>query len=105
MSTYVMGVGIIGYGGIGSLHHKKWLKSLPQFDLRGVWDINPQRLQIAEQEGIHAYKSEADLLADKEIELVIIATPNDSHLPIAINAMNAGKHVVCEKPSSFGSSV
>lgn len=98
MSTKVMGVGIIGYGGIGSLHHKKWLKTLPQFKLCGVWDIKPERLEIAEQEGIHAYKSEADLLADKEIELVIIATPNDVHLPIAINAMNAGKHVVCEKP-------
>ncbi|MFT5746785.1 MAG: putative dehydrogenase, partial [Saprospiraceae bacterium] len=45
-----------------------------------------------------AYGSYADLFADPEIDIVYIATPHNSHAEISIQAMKAGKHVLCEKP-------
>lgn len=88
---------IIGFGGMGSHHYNKLLKG-QEIVATGVWDIKPERCQYAESLGLHAYESLEDLLADDSIEIVLIATPNDVHHPIAIQALQAGKHVICEKP-------
>ena len=88
---------IIGFGGMGSFHYKKLLQG-QEIVCTGVWDIKPERRQYAESFGLHAYGSLEDLLADESIEIVLIATPNDVHHTIAIQALEAGKHVICEKP-------
>ncbi len=88
---------VIGYGGMGGWHTRHMLDS-DVCALAGIYDINPQKNALAEERGIHAYASEAELLADPRIEFVTIATPNDVHEPIAIRAMEAGKSVICEKP-------
>lgn len=88
---------IIGFGGMGSFHYKKLLQG-QEIVCTGVWDIKPERRQYAESFGLHAYESLEDLLADESIEIVLIATPNDVHHTIAIQALEAGKHVICEKP-------
>ena len=88
---------IIGFGGMGSFHYKKLLKD-QEIVCTGVWDIKPERREYAESLGLHVYTSLEDLLADDSIEIVLIATPNDVHHPIAIAALQAGKHVICEKP-------
>ena len=66
--------------------------------LTGIWDINPARREWAAGFGIHCYTSYEDLLADPEVDIVLIATQNDIHRDLAVAAMRAGKHVLCEKP-------
>lgn len=93
---------IVGYGGMGGWHADR-LREMDKFELKGVWDIDPARLEIAEKKGIHAYSSFEEVLADKEVELLTIATWNDVHKPLAIAAMRAGKNVICEKPVTISS--
>ena len=50
------------------------------------------------------YGSEEEMLSDPDIDVVLIATPNDCHKPIAIRAMHAGKNVISEKPVTLSSS-
>ncbi|MBO4792364.1 MAG: Gfo/Idh/MocA family oxidoreductase [Clostridia bacterium] len=101
-NTDKAGCGIIGYGGMGGWHARHLAESDVGY-LRGVWDIKPERNELAESQGIHAYKSEADLLADPDISVVTIATPNDVHAEIAIRALRAGKNVISEKPVTLNS--
>ena len=66
-------IGIIGYGGMGG-HHARQLLSLPEeFRLAGIYDINPERIQAAEKDGIHGYPSLDAILSDPEIRTVILA--------------------------------
>ncbi len=93
---------VIGYGGQGGWHTGQILKS-DVVSLAGVYDINPAKNELAVSRGIYAYSSLEELLADKSVELIVIATPNDSHKELAIRAMEAGKHVICEKPVMLSS--
>ncbi len=95
---------IIGFGGMGSHHFKNILKG-QEIVVTGVWDIKPERREYAESLGLHAYTSLEELLADDSIEIVLIATPNDCHHPIAIQALEAGKHVLCEKPVTLNATL
>ena len=92
-----MKVAIVGFGGMGGWHAKK-LADSDVAELAGIYDIDPARCALAEEREIHAYASFEEILADKSVELVVIATPNDVHEEIAIAAMNAGKNVISEKP-------
>ena len=93
---------LIGYGGMGHWHVDK-LKTIDEINICGIYDILPERREEAEANGLHAYESLEALLADEKIELVTIATPNDFHRPIAIQAMAAGKNVISEKPVTLSS--
>jgi len=88
---------LIGYGGMGQWHADK-MRTMPEFEIAGVYDVKPERARAAEAAGFKAYDSLGALLGDKSIELVTLAIPNDLHQDVAIRAMRAGKHVVCEKP-------
>ena len=66
--------------------------------LVGIWDIDPARREWAAGFGIPSYGSYDELLADPQVDIVLIATPNDVHHDLAVAAMRAGKHVLCEKP-------
>lgn len=57
----------------------------------------------SEGEGLFVYETEEAMLADPDIDVVLIATPNDCHKPIAIRAMHAGKNVISEKPVTLSS--
>ncbi|MBQ9106344.1 MAG: Gfo/Idh/MocA family oxidoreductase [Clostridia bacterium] len=90
---------VIGYGGMGSWHCKNVRERLSdRFEIAGIYDISEERCKVAEQDGLHAYSSLEELLADERIELVTVATPNNSHKSISIAAMRAGKNVISEKP-------
>jgi len=95
-------VAVIGYGGMGGWHTRHLLES-DVATLCGIYDIKEERRKLAEENGIHAYNSLEELLADEKVEIVTIAIPNDQHKPIAIKAMEAGKHVICEKPVTLSS--
>ncbi len=92
-------VGIIGFGTQGAWHaHQMELSD--DFVLAGVSDISePAKLRALEKR-YRFYPSNKVLLADETIELVIIATPNSSHNELSIEALRAGKHVICEKPAA-----
>lgn len=66
--------------------------------LTGVYDIDPHRMKWAAGMGYPLYKSYEEILEDKTVDIVLIATPNHLHKDQAIAAMRAGKHVLCEKP-------
>ncbi len=95
--TNKIGFAVIGYGGMGNFHVINSLK-IPELELIGIYDIDPKRLEQAEDADIHAFQSREELLADERIQLVTVATPNDVHKEIVIAALNAGKNVICEKP-------
>ncbi len=97
MATRQFGTAIIGYGGMGS-QHGRHLRKLEQVSWIGAYDIDPARLAAAEEQGIHGYTSLEECLNDSRVEIVVIATPNHHHEELAIAAMKAGKHVICEKP-------
>ena len=95
--TKVINFATVGYGGMGS-YHADHLVSDAGFKHIGVYDISEERQKVAEEKGHIVYATYEDLLADESIEAIIVATPNDSHKDISIRALQAGKHVVCEKP-------
>ena len=95
-------VAIIGYGGMGGWH-ASYIQKSDVVQLVGIYDINPARCEAAVSHGIHAYPSLEALLADPAVDLVVIATPNNHHHPLALAALAAGKHVLCEKPVAMSS--
>ncbi|NLK38898.1 MAG: Gfo/Idh/MocA family oxidoreductase [Clostridiales bacterium] len=95
-------VAIVGYGGMGGWHARYALKS-DVIQLAGIYDIKETRNDAARTDGIHVYASYSDMIADPDVEIVIIVTPNEVHLPQAVEAMAAGKHVVSEKPVALSS--
>ncbi len=90
-------IAIVGYGGQGAWHASHAQKS-DVLGLSGVYDIKPERNDFAKANGIKAYDSLDAILADKDVDIVVCATPNDSHKDIVIRSLEAGKNVVCEKP-------
>ncbi len=94
---------VIGYGGMGAGFHCKNALTSDVVTLRGVYDIDPAKNALAETRGIHAYASLDEVLADPAVDIVTVAVPNDSHLPIVTRALRAGKHVICEKPVALSS--
>ncbi|PWM47316.1 MAG: oxidoreductase [Clostridiales bacterium] len=95
-------VGIIGCGGIANGKHMPSLHKIPEVEMVAFCDIVVERAeQAAKQYGVSdakVYKNYHDLLADKSIDVVHVCTPNKSHSPITVASLEAGKHVMCEKP-------
>lgn len=92
-----VGLAIIGFGGMGPVHaaHAREHESL---ELLGIYDIADDPCDLARANGVYVYPSFETVLADTRVELVTVAIPNHLHKDICIQAMRAGKHVVCEKP-------
>ena len=93
---------IIGLGGMGTWHLNK-LEKVDEIEVAGIWDIKESRREFAQSRGVHVYRCLEDLLADETVDIVLIATPNDLHKPLAIQAMEAGKNVISEKPVTITS--
>ena len=93
-----MKLAIVGYGGMGSWHHRSIKENVPEIEVVGAYDIQKEARDKAVENGLKAYDSFQSVLDDKAIDIVTIATPNDFHKDLAIAALRAGKAVVCEKP-------
>ena len=95
-------IGIIGCGAIGTTHANAYA-AVDNAEVVALCDILPDRL--AEKAKLHnigkTYVDYHELLADPEIEAVSVCVPNNMHAPIAIDALNAGKHVLLEKPMTL----
>ena len=93
---------VVGYGGMGNYHAER-IDSFDNFNLAGVYDIKPERCEVARGKGWYAYPSFEAVLEDESVELIVCATYNDCHKDIAIRAMRAGKNVISEKPVTLSS--
>lgn len=100
MSTSPIRVGIAGLGRSGWGIHCRLLEPLTdEFKITAVFDQSLGRLNEAnERFGATGYDSFSKLCADPEVELIIIAMPSSLHASCSIEALEAGKHVVSEKP-------
>lgn len=95
-------VGIVGFGRSGcGIHADGIAKMKDRFEVVAICDPLPERRSHAEFPNARPYREITELLADPEVEMAVIATPNLFHARHAIMALNAGKHVLCEKPFGF----
>ena len=93
-----MNFGVVGAGNIGRFHARA-IRDMHNGTLRGVACRGGEKAaKLAEEFGVIAYKSVADLLADSAVDVVTVATPSGTHLEIVERAAAAGKHVLVEKP-------
>ena len=100
METKKIKVAVVGVGGISHFHIMGY-KALPNVELYALCDLNENTLkQKGAQYGVtRLYTDEAQMLAElPEIDAVSVCTWNSAHAPCTIMALNAGKHVLCEKP-------
>lgn len=95
-------IGIIGFGSMAAYHFEQ-LKDHPDLLFKGIYDLDPRRMAAGVDLGLHPYSSAADLLADPTLHMVLVATTNDAHREIVVAALEAGKHVLCEKPVALTS--
>jgi predicted dehydrogenase len=91
---------IVGFGGMGNWH-RELIEGIDHLTVKGVMDIKKERQDYARELGLVAYDSLDAILEDQEIELILCATPNDVHKEIVIQALQAGKNIVCEKPATI----
>jgi len=95
-------VGIVGFGGMGAWHWEQ-IGKIDGIEVAGIYDINQSRVDYAKEQKIHTYESLEQLLNDERIDIVLVAAWNDVHKSIAIEAMKAGRNVICEKPVTISS--
>lgn len=101
-----LGVGMVGYAFMGAAHSQGWRTAGRVFDLplrpvmAAVCGRDPDAVRAAaDKHGWAAAETDwRDLIARDDVQLIDVCTPGDSHAEIAIAALEAGKHVLCEKP-------
>ncbi|HHQ0082244.1 TPA: Gfo/Idh/MocA family protein, partial [Listeria monocytogenes] len=95
-------VGIIGCGGIANGKHMPSLLKAEKAEMVAFCDNVLEKAEVAAKEfggeNASVYTNYVELLQDKSIDVIHVCTPNISHAEISIAAMEAGKHVMCEKP-------
>ncbi|MGC0251242.1 Gfo/Idh/MocA family protein [Pseudactinotalea sp. Z1748] len=98
MSDRPLGVGIVGVGGIAP-NHIAALRSTPLAALRAVCDVDLSRAtQLGRAEDCAAYGDLAEMLTDDDVEAVVVCTPNVSHAALGQQVLDAGRHLLMEKP-------
>ena len=90
-------VGIIGYGYASKVFHAPLIASVPGLKLAAVMSREPGKV-LADWPGVAVEVTPAALLARGDLDLIVIPTPNATHYPLALQALEAGKHVVVDKP-------
>ncbi len=100
MSGQKLGVGVLGAHTWAEKAHLPGYANDPRVDLLAICDVVPERAAaMAKLFNIRKiYSRPEDLIADAEIQMVDVCTPTDTHHALSMAAINAGKHVLCEKP-------
>ena len=95
-------IGIIGCGGIANGKHMPSLAQVEGVEMVAFCDIIVEKAEAAAKKfgtpDAKVYADYKELLSDESIEVVHVLTPNRSHADITVDALHAGKHVMCEKP-------
>ena len=92
-----IGVGIVGLGGMGHLHARS-ITDLGAEIVAGVDLVEAQRQRFADEFGARTYETHEEMVVEDDVDAVIVTTPNRVHEPIAVDALEAGCHVLVEKP-------
>jgi len=97
-------VALLGYAPSMGRFHGLGVEDTPGLELLAACDLDPGRLQQATCDfpGLAAHANSKQLAEDPEVEVVIVATPPNNHARLCLEMMDAGKHVVCEKPLALG---
>ncbi len=105
MSIKKLNIGIIGFGRIGQLHAQNIRRSIPEISISAVSDpfIEKSQAILENLEIPNSYLDYEELIAQKNIDAVLIASPHDTHTDIIKSACKANKHIFCEKPMSISS--
>jgi len=93
----VIGVALVGYGLAGRTFHAPLIRTTPGFELVVVSSSRADQIR-AELPGVAIAASAEETFKSPSVDLIVVATPNDSHVRLASMALEAGKHVVLEKP-------
>ncbi|KAF3027434.1 hypothetical protein E8E15_009150 [Penicillium rubens] len=98
LETY--NVGIVGYGFSAKIFHIPFVKEVPELKLYAIVQRTPKQDDDAEKDhpGVKSFRTAEEMVQDPAIDVVIITTAPDSHFALVKLALEAGKHVVCEKP-------
>ena len=94
-----IGVGIIGYGLGGRVFHAPFVSAVPGLQLRTIMSSKTAEITAA-YPGIKVVRTIEEVLADSSIGLVVVSTPNETHAKLAKQCLEAGRHVVIDKPFS-----
>ncbi len=98
MTTHpTLQVALIGYGSAASIFHAPLISGVPGLQLACICSTRPD-VVFADWPDVRVLATPHEVFADPSIDVVVIATPNDSHYPLALAALQAGKHVVVDKP-------
>ena len=98
----MLNVGIIGCGSIARQRHAAEYKNNENTNIAGVFDVSRVRAEaMAADFGGKVYDTAEELIADAAIDVVSVCVANAFHAPITIDALNHGKHVLCEKPMAI----
>ena len=97
MTAAAVGVALAAFGGAARVFHLPLIRATPGLELRTIVTRRPEAVHAA-LPGMPTTPDFAAACADPAIELVVIPTPNDTHAPLAAQALAAGKHVVVDKP-------
>src|SRR5271170_1577413 len=95
-----LGIGVLGVGEMGRRHADNLRRNVPEARLVAIADVAHERARLvaAELEIDHSYNSLEAMLENRDIEAVLIATPDKFHASAVITAARAGKDILCEKP-------
>lgn len=97
-----LNVGIIGCGGIANGKHLPSLQKISEVNIVAFCDIDIDKAQAAAKEygtdNAKVYEDYQSLLKDDAIDVIHVCTPNSSHKELTVASLDAGKHVMCEKP-------
>ncbi|WP_437296877.1 oxidoreductase [Sorangium sp. So ce426] len=95
-------VGLVGYGLAGAVFHAPLIRSVPRLRLAAIATRREGQV-MADHSGVAVHPTPEVLIAEPGIDLVVIASPNETHFPLARAALEAGKHVVVDKPFTITS--
>lgn len=95
--------GLVGYGSVAEKMHAPLIHTSPHLELYGVVERNHEKSK-ERYNHVRVFKSIEDLLVEDAIQLVVLATPNDGHFFQAKQVLEAGKHLVVDKPITVKSS-
>ncbi|WP_113651148.1 Gfo/Idh/MocA family oxidoreductase [Pedobacter namyangjuensis] len=95
--NHQINTGLLAYGMSGKVFHAPFVDAHPAFNFKAIVERTKKLAQL-DYPNIVSHNSVEDLLADDSIDLVIINTPNYTHYEYAKKALNAGKHILVEKP-------
>ena len=97
MTDAPLGVGLIGYGFAGKTFHAPLIAAVEGMALRAIASSDAAKVK-KDYPNMRVFADPKAMMADRDITLIVVATPNDSHAPLARAALEAGKHVVIDKP-------